>query len=66
MIMVEVAINQPCCSGCQACVEMAPEIFAFDAQAGVAVVLASPCPHETARTAAAYCPDDCIDIIEKI
>lgn len=64
MNMVEVAINQPCCSGCQACVEMAPEIFAFDAQSGVAVVITSPCLEETAHKAAAYCPDDCIDIIE--
>jgi len=62
--MVEVAVNRPCCSGCLACVEMVPEIFAYDEDAHVAVVLHNPCDAELARRAASYCPDDCIDIIE--
>lgn len=63
MDMVEVAINGPCCSGCLACVELAPEIFAFDDAAGVAVILKTPGPEDVISKAAAYCPDDCIDII---
>lgn len=64
MKMVEVAINRPCCSGCLACVELAPEIFEYDEAAHVAVVLMNPCEEDAARKAASYCPDDCIDIIE--
>lgn len=63
MTMVEIALNQPCCSGCQACVEMAPEIFEFDAAANVAVIVQNPCPEADALKAIAYCPDDCIEIV---
>jgi ferredoxin len=62
MSLVEVSVNGPCCSGCLACVEMVPEIFGFDDDAGVAVVLVNPCDEDAARRAASYCPDDCIDI----
>lgn len=64
MNMVEVAVNRPCCSGCLACVELAPEIFAFDEAAHVAVVLKNPCEENLARKVEAYCPDDCIEVIE--
>lgn len=64
MSLVEVAVNRPCCSGCMACVELAPEIFGYDEAAHVAVVLTNPCEEAAARKAAAYCPDDCIEIIE--
>ena len=64
MNMVEVAVNRPCCSGCLACVELAPEIFAYDEASHVAVVLRNPCEEDLARKAASYCPDDCIEIIE--
>ena len=64
MRMVEVALNRPCCSGCLACVEMAPDIFAYDEGAHVAMVLKTPCEEDLARKAAAYCPDDCIEVIE--
>jgi len=47
-----------------ACVEVAPEVFAFDESAQVAEVRANPCDAELARKAVAYCPDDCIDIID--
>lgn len=63
MTLVEVAIIRPCCSGCLACVELAPEIFAYDEDAHVATVLQNPCAEDLARRAAAYCPDDCIEII---
>jgi ferredoxin len=59
---VEVAVNRPCCSGCGACVEVAPEIFALDAD-GVAVVRCLACPEDLARRAAAYCPEGCIETI---
>ena len=62
--LVEVAVNRPCCYGCMACVEVAPEVFAFDESAQVAEVRANPCDAELARKAVAYCPDDCIDIID--
>ncbi|MDY0275090.1 MAG: ferredoxin [Desulfomicrobium sp.] len=64
MKWVEVAINGPCCSGCMACVELAPEVFNFDEAADIAVVIKTPCPADIAHKVAAYCPDDCIDIIE--
>ena len=64
MRMVEVALNRPCCSGCLACVEMAPDIFAYDEGAHVAMVLKNPCEEDLARKAAAYCPDNCIEVIE--
>jgi ferredoxin len=64
MNMVEVALNQPCCSGCLACVELAPEIFAYDEVAQVAVILKNPCMENVVRKVAAYCPDNCIEIIE--
>lgn len=64
MRMVEVALNRPCCSGCLACVEMAPDIFAYDEGSHVAMVLKNPCEEDLARKAAAYCPDDCIEVIE--
>lgn len=64
MNMVEVALNQPCCSGCLACVELAPDFFAYDEAAHVAVILQNPCEEDLARKVVAYCPDDCIEIIE--
>lgn len=64
MKLVEVALNRPCCSGCLACVEMAPEIFGYDEAAHVAVVLKNPCEEDLAFKAASYCPDDCIEVIE--
>lgn len=61
--LVEVAVIGPCCSGCLACVEVAPEVFAFDDDNHVAVVLKNPCDAELARKAVGYCPDDCIEIV---
>lgn len=61
-MFVEVAVNGPCCSGCGACAEMAPEIFAVD-EFGKAVVLQNPCPEEPACRAARSCPDECIEVI---
>jgi len=43
---------------------MAPDIFAYDEGAHVAMVLKNPCEEDLARKAAAYCPDDCIEVIE--
>lgn len=60
---VEAAVIGPCCSGCLACVETAPDVFAFDEDNNVAVVLKNPCDAESVRKAVAYCPDDCIEIV---
>ncbi|MBC7354647.1 MAG: hypothetical protein JG774_291 [Desulfomicrobiaceae bacterium] len=59
---VEVAVNGPCCSGCGACVELAPEVFALDT-GGTAQVICSRCPQEVACKAAQYCPEDCIEVM---
>lgn len=66
MSWVEVAVNGPCCSGCMACVEIAPEIFGFDDLADIAVVLKNPCPEADALRAVAFCPDDCIDVHQSV
>lgn len=59
---VEVAVNGPCCSGCGACVEIAPEIFALDA-GGTAKVICNRCSEDMACRAAQYCPEDCIEVM---
>ena len=63
MNLVEVAVDQASCTGCLACVELAPGVFGFDQMAQVAVVLTSPCPADIAHLAASYCPVDCIEVI---
>ncbi len=60
-ILVAVSIDAVCCSGCEACVELVPEVFGFDPVAGVAVIKTSACILAQAEEAAAYCPEDCIE-----
>jgi len=59
--LVAVSIDAVCCSGCEACVELVPEVFGFDPAAGVAIVKSPACILAKAEEAATYCPADCIE-----
>lgn len=59
--MAQVAINQDECLGCEACVELCSEVFAFDSNEGKAYVTNEdggdlPCVED----AMASCPAACI------
>lgn len=59
--LVAVSIDPVCCSGCEACVELVPEVFGFDRTANIAVIKTPACILAQAEEAARYCPDDCIE-----
>jgi ferredoxin len=59
--LVTVSIETVLCRGCEACVELAPEVFGFDPHAEVATVKSPTCTQAQAREAAVYCPEDCIE-----
>ncbi len=61
-MLVDVAVNGPCCSGCGACAEVAPELFALD-DFGTAYPVRNPCPEELACQAARICPVSCIEVM---
>lgn len=59
--MAQVTIGQDECLGCEACVELCPEVFAFDSNEGKAYVVnedggSLPCVED----AMASCPAACI------
>ncbi|MCL2790472.1 MAG: ferredoxin [Desulfobulbus sp.] len=60
----QVAINQEDCLGCEACVELCPDIFGFDMDLGKAYVLAEEGDEECIEEAAASCPAGCISYEE--
>lgn len=56
------SISQTECSGCGACAELCPELFAWDEQNQQLIVLKDKADPETLQKARAYCPNDCIDL----
>lgn len=56
------SVNHCECSGCQACVEMCPELFQWDDQGECVVVADESVDREDVERAMAYCPNDCIEI----
>lgn len=58
-----VEIDTPECIGCQSCVELCPEVFAFDeAEDKARVIFDEGGEIECAVDAAAACPVSCISI----
>ncbi len=55
------SISHPDCSGCQACIEMCPELFAWDDVNEQVRPLHDCADPETIQKAMAYCPNDCLD-----
>lgn len=50
------------CSGCQACIEMCPELFVWDDINEEVVLAQETADAEQLRQAMAYCPNDCIEV----
>lgn len=61
-----ISIDQVACSGCQSCVELCPEGFAFDQEREVAVArdAADICEDELQQVLS-ICPEACISIQEE-
>ncbi len=60
----QITLNQEECIGCQSCVEICPEVFAFDEKIDKALVLSNAeSDAACAEEAAAACPAACIDVI---
>jgi len=61
---VQYCVNTTECSGCQACIEMCPELFGWD-DVSERVVLKKECAiAEDIDQAIAYCPNDCIERLD--
>jgi len=61
----EVVIDQEECIGCEACVELCPEVFAFDEDEEKASVIDGANPDsDCVEEAIASCPSECITIEE--
>lgn len=59
--MAKVVIDQDECTGCESCVEICPEVFAFDEEAEVAYVIQEEGgPEEKIQEAIDSCPGECI------
>lgn len=59
--MAQVEIDRDECLGCEACVEVCPEVFDFDASEGKAFVKEDANPDEACvDEAIASCPASCI------
>jgi len=64
--MKQVNIDEDECIGCEACVELCPDIFAFDGDRGKAyVVTPEGGKEECIEDAIASCPVSCISNEEK-
>lgn len=59
---VETTLNLERCTGCQACVELCPEVFGWDETLELPFLKAGRGTDEDLRKAAAYCPKDCIQV----
>lgn len=57
----EYCVNTTECSGCQACVEMCPELFEWDDINEQVVVRREKADPEDVAQAMTYCPQDCIE-----
>lgn len=57
----KVIIDEDECIGCEACVEVCPEVFSFDDDAGKAVVMEdADASADCVDEAIASCPAECI------
>ena len=62
--MADMELDLGHCSGCQACMEMCPEVFGWDDDLD-RPVLKTPCgPREQVIQVAAFCPKDCIRVAD--
>jgi ferredoxin len=63
--MAKVVIDQEECTGCESCVEICPEVFAFDEDKEVAyVILPEGGPEDEVQEAVDSCPVECIHLEE--
>lgn len=60
----EVRLHLEHCSGCQACVELYPAVFGWDETMELPYLQADQGRAEDLRKAAAFCPRDCIEVVE--
>jgi len=61
----QVAIDQEECLGCEACVEICPDVFGFDIDVGKAyVILEEDGDRECIEEAVGSCPAGCISYEE--
>lgn len=59
--MAKVVIDQDECVGCESCIEICPEVFAFDEDNEVAyVILPEGGPEDLIQQAIDNCPSECI------
>ena len=59
------AIDEAACIGCQACVEVCPEVFVFSDTLGWAMVMfPDGAPEEKIQEAIDICPVHCIDWVD--
>lgn len=58
-----VTLDSEKCMGCGVCVQVAPEVFSLDTEAGVASVIL-PEGGPTVKQAAKSCPVSCIKVTE--
>jgi len=62
---VKAFVDEDICSGCGVCVEICPDVFALDEEAGLAKVKANPVPVSaelSCRSAKEQCPVEAIII----
>ncbi len=59
--MAKVVIDTDECTGCESCVELCPEVFAFDEDNEIAyVILPEGGPEDQIQEAIDNCPVECI------
>lgn len=62
---VSVSLESFRCKGCEACADLLPEIFGWDAAAEKAYLKQGSGPLDALRQCAVICPSHCIEIEEK-
>ena len=61
--MAEILIDSYLCSGCGGCVELCPQVFCLNPHTEKAeLCLIDPAIDDEVRQAAAFCPEQCIEI----